>query len=355
MPVLHDLRLAALRIARSAGVMHLVAQSRWRRERLLILCYHGCSQLDEHEWNPHLYMSPALLRHRFEQIRRLGYQVLTLDDGLRALYAGTLDEKSVVLTFDDGAVDFNVCVVPLLKEFEFHATVYVSTYYVDKQLPVFDTMLRYLLWKGGGRVVDARAIAHVGAELDLRTTASTAAAVHMIREQANRVALSADNKDVLLTQLASTLGINYAALRDRRLLQLMTRSELADLPAEHVSVQLHTHRHRVPLDVDLFLQEIEENRAVLSAARPASDALEHFCYPSGMTHPAALERMRSAGVTSATTCAVALAQGVDDPLLLPRYLDSSEFSDVEFEGWLSGVSAWLPRRAEAPFVPTVPL
>jgi hypothetical protein len=35
-----------------------------------------------------------------------------------------------------------------------------------------------------------------------------------------------------------------------------------------------------------------------------------------------------------------------DQLLLPRFLDSAALSSIEFEGWLTGVSAALPRRRE---------
>jgi hypothetical protein len=37
--------------------------------------------------------------------------------------------------------------------------------------------------------------------------------------------------------------------------------------------------------------------------------------------------------------------------LLPRLIDTVSLSDVEFEGWLTGASAFLPRRRVQAVVP----
>jgi len=43
------LKKTLLRTARATGFTSLILNSRWRAERLLILCYHGMSLDDEHE------------------------------------------------------------------------------------------------------------------------------------------------------------------------------------------------------------------------------------------------------------------------------------------------------------------
>ena len=42
---------------------------------------------------------------------------------------------------------------------------------------------------------------------------------------------------------------------------------------------------------------------------------------------------------SATTCETGFASRSSDPLLLPRVLDNNSLSNIEFESWLSGISA----------------
>jgi hypothetical protein len=54
--------------------------------------------------------------------------------------------------------------------------------------------------------------------------------------------------------------------------------------------------------------------------------------------------LAEAGVRSATTGVPGLASPSANPLLLPRLVDSAHLSAVEFQAWLSGVGALLPRR-----------
>ena len=124
----------------TAGVLRRVADSSWRRRRLLILCYHGISVDREHEWRPRLYMTADQLRSRLELIRDGGYRVLPLIEAIWRLRKGRLPPRSVVLTFDDGGYDFYARALPVLQEFGFASTVYLSTYYCIKRAPIFPLM-----------------------------------------------------------------------------------------------------------------------------------------------------------------------------------------------------------------------
>ena len=117
-----------------------------------------------------------------------------------------------------------------------------------------------------------------------------------------------------------------------------------ELAADGADIQLHTHRHRTPLDRELFLREIEDNRQSIQAMTGLRAS--HFCYPSGVYDQRFLPWLEEAGIVSATTCETGFAARTSHPLLLPRFVDNAALSSIEFEGWLSGVSAALPRRRE---------
>ena len=91
-----------LRTARSAGAFGMLAASNWRKQRLLILAYHGVSLADEHEWNPYLFITPKQLQDRLDALRHGGYSIIGLGEALQRLEKGTLSGRSVALTFDDG-------------------------------------------------------------------------------------------------------------------------------------------------------------------------------------------------------------------------------------------------------------
>jgi hypothetical protein len=51
------------------------------------------------------------------------------------------------------------------------------------------------------------------------------------------------------------------------------------------------------------------------------------------------------GVTSAVTTDPGLASPSHHPLLLPRFIDAGTTSEVEFEGWTSGLRHFISRAA----------
>lgn len=322
----------------------MVQNSRWRRERLLILAYHGISTHDEHLWDDSMFMPAQVLRRRLELIENSRCTVLPLAEAIERLYQNDLPERSVAITFDDGAQDFHSAAFPLLRQFGFPVTVYLSTFYSDFNHPVFDVMCAYLLWKARASVLDLRKLIDRDESIDLEIDASRKLAVKRIREFASENQLPADAKNELLTRLAGQLEIDYLPLIDRRAMHLLNPEEVKSLAAEGVDFQLHTHRHRTPSDRDLFLREIQDNR--LSIQAMTGRRANHFCYPSGVYEFAFLPWLQEAGVTSATTCDFGLASAMSDRLLLPRLVDVSSLSEIEFESCLSGVSAALPRRRE---------
>ena len=152
--MLKAIKRVALQSIKSLGIARVVHHSKWRRKRLLILCYHGVSMRDEHEWNPRLYMSPSALEARLRILRDTGSAVLPLDAAVEQLYAGTLPPRAVALTFDDGYVDFSEQAWPLLKKYEMPATVYLTTLQCGMNQPIFRLVVPYMLWQARGRTVD---------------------------------------------------------------------------------------------------------------------------------------------------------------------------------------------------------
>ena len=79
----------------------------------------------------------------------------------------------------------------------------------------------------------------------------------------------------------------------------MSFAEIADAVRRGHDIQLHSHRHRVPLDDPAGLaQEISENRALLEAI--TQKPLQHFCYPSGIYEKALWPQLEALGIASAT-------------------------------------------------------
>jgi peptidoglycan/xylan/chitin deacetylase (PgdA/CDA1 family) len=336
------IKRATLSAARSLGLFEIVGKSEWRRQRLAILCYHGISLLDEHEWDTKLFHSPAQFRGRMELLRAGGYHVLPLEEGLSRLAQGTLPDRSVAITFDDGLYDFAAVAVPILQEFGFPATIYVSTYYAEHPWPVFPPWCRYILWQARDRTLDLAAVVGTGSRIPLGGSGPREHAFHVINEHCNKLGMDGAAREQLAKHLESHLGVDAAPLRARRILHLMTPSEIATISRAGFDVQLHTHRHRTPRELALFDDEIRHNRTLLEqwAGAPAN----HFAYPSGVHRPEYLGRLSALGVKSAVTSESGLSTASSNPLLLPRVIDQQSLDNAEFEAWLCGIRAMLPSR-----------
>ncbi len=341
MSVVSNAKDRIFRAAQRAGVMSLVRRSGWRQRRLLILCYHGISIDDEHEWNPLLYMRQERFRSRLRTLAREN-EVLPLGEAIRQLQSGTLPRAAVAITVDDGAYDFLARAWPVLEELSLPATVYQTTYYSEDNRPVFDPFVSYLLWKGRSRQVQFDGLLPQGGRHQLSSAQARDALTLQVLDHARAAGLDAEAKDALLDAIAQRVGVDIAALRSRRILHLMSPAEIQLLAGKGVDFQLHTHRHRTPEGASDFAREIHDNRTRLEPLthRPAA----HFCYPSGVYRRRFLDWLRESNVESATTCDPGMATAESHPLLLPRLVDTEGLSDVTFEAWTSGVADLLPRR-----------
>lgn len=347
--MLRQIRRAILHLQRSSGVFRLIAESDWRRGRLLILCYHGISRTNEHLWRPDLYMHPDIFRRRMEILKQGGYHVLSLGESLERLQAGNLPSKTVAITFDDGGYDFHAAAFPIIKSYGFPVTVYQTTYYGDHPVPIFNLAWSYLLWLKRGSVLTGGKAFGLEDSLDLRTEDSRAQIVRKLVLNAESAHLTGEQKNELASRLAKFLGIPYEEIVASRIFQVMTPSERSQLAAEGVDFQLHTHRHRTPIDENLFCSEIQDNRRALGEL---GEKAIHFCYPSGVYRPEFSEWLKKEHVVSATTCDAGLADAESNLFLLPRLVDTSARTELEFEAWLSGAALLLTfRRAAAQVIP----
>jgi peptidoglycan/xylan/chitin deacetylase (PgdA/CDA1 family) len=345
MSLLRSAKAILLR-TRGLGLSTLVANSAWRSRRLLILCYHGVAMGEEYDSHDYMFIPAETFERRLAILKEFKANVLDLQEAVRRLGQGTLPPRSVAITFDDGWADFYVNAYPALRKYGVPVTVYLSTYYCLNNRPVFLFALRHMMLKRSDQVIEGHRWEFLPPLIDLRTDHSRAQLLGRICRYFEDKNLSGKQKDDVVAEFASVIGFDYGEFTRKRLFQLMNPNEVSEVAKGGIDIQLHTHRHRTPANRDLFIQELNENRQHISDLT-GNDQLAHFCYPSGVYQPSFLPWLREFGVESATTCDQQYSSQETNPLLLPRLLDQFLLSEAEFEAWLSGFMAYMPKRKVA--------
>ncbi len=328
------------RLCKSVGLFSVAR--RLTRSELRILGYHGSALGDDAEFRPQMFIDAELFRRRMEYLIHHGYPVLSLGDAVERLRIDSLPPGATVITIDDGFFSTWKLAVPVLVELGLPATIYLTTYSSVRETPIFRLVVQYMFWKTG--VIELR-LSDIGlsdeGSVRIEDDAAREAVAWLIIRYGESAPRSEEDRVALCRRLGSVLRVDYEEIVRKRPFTLMTLSEVRGAVELGMDLQLHTHRHRLPAEPDLIRREIEENRSILEPI--VGERLYHFCYPSGVHHPAHLEPLAELQVKSATTCEAGLNTGDTDPLLLARFLDGNTISWLEFEAEMSGFTEILRR------------
>ena len=326
--------LLGLRIARGFGLFSLARKLTARDLR--ILCYHGAALYDEHQFNPGLFITEETFARRMVYLAREGYPVLSLDAALDGLRNGCLAPGATVITIDDGWYGTYKIMAPILKRFQFPATLYLATYYLTKQVPVFNVALDYILWKGRSHSLDLSQVASgLSGTYELANEGTREKARGVLRHFADSLS-DAHARQQLLQKICNGLGFDWRAMQRKRLCYFMNADEAKELLDQRIDLQLHTHRHRSAMkSFDQAKSEIDDNRRVINSISRGRE-LRHFCYPSGMYTAQQVEWLPQLNIDTATTTKGGFNERKTSPYELRRFLDSERISMLEFEAEMSG-------------------
>ncbi len=285
------------------------------RKSLRILAYHGLWTISGYQYGDHLFMSPEQFKRRMTWLKSSCYRVLPLGEAVALLEGGSLPDNAVVITIDDGWSSTYTHMLPILEGLGLPATVYITTWYCENQLPVVNVAVDYILKCAGEPPSGKLAIT-----ADIVKLPSLAERGQALRECAARFGVAAEE------------------WWQGRQFHVMSSAEIRDADRRGLDIQLHTHRHRSSeADADYLAQEIADNRAALTRAcgRP-EQSFTHFCYPSGIVHRSAAAILKDAGVRSAALVEEGINPPGTSPYRLRRFLDGRSVSRAAFEAYLSG-------------------
>lgn len=309
---------------------------------LRILAYHGLWITPGYAFGNRLFMGPEQFEARMTWLARSRYPVLPLGEAVERLRANALPRGATVITIDDGWRTTYTHMLPVLERLRLPATVYVTTYYVERRAPVINVALTYLTQATTLAFVDLDGLP-VGDTHALDTAAEREALAVRLHEAVDGLE-GLDMRVAALHALARRFAVDVEPWMANGQFHNMTPNEVADAARRGLDIQLHAHRHRGVMD-ETLTRELADNRAALARACGDNRNFDHFCYPGGEYHASAEPALAASGVRSATLVEHGINEPEANPYRLRRFLDGRSVSQTMFEAYLSGALELATRAA----------
>ena len=290
--------------------------------RRLVFVYHRVAEPAHDPW--HLSVAPKRFDEQLQVLRAFA-PVLTLGRMLRELDAGTLPERAVAVTFDDGYADTLLAAAPLLERHDVPATVHLCPDLLDGRTSFWwDALVRIVFSPNSlpehleiriGREAIVWSATSEGSPAPPQPPGGARAELH-VKLWAALAPLRHETRRAALAELAAWAGL---AQPDDPAARPMSRDEAARLAAGGlVVIGAHTMTHpRLPdCSPERQKAEIEDSKAACEEI--AGEPTEGFSYPFGAHAPETQRLVREAGFASACTTAAGPVSTSADRFLLPR-------------------------------------
>lgn len=284
----------------------------WPRQMqaLTILVYHRVLT----EWDP-LRQGELVAEVFDEQMRFVSkkFSVLPLLDAVKLLKQGKLPTRACCITFDDGYADNLTVALPILKQYDLPATVFIATGYLDGQRMFNDAVIDAIAHSGLSQL-DLREL-----DLGLHSIESVAerqqAVVSVLRQFKYRAPEARDAALPRLVELADCGTLPAGTM--------MTCDQVRELSRQGVEIGGHTVTHPILTSIDdaRAMDEMIQGKQLLETL--TGKPVKAFAYPNGQPHKDYAKRhvtmARDAGFELAVTTARGVSNPGSDVFQLPRF------------------------------------
>lgn len=294
------------RVLRAIGGL---ISGRGQRARLSILIYHRVLERAD----PLLADTPdlAAFERQLEIVSRY-FQPLPLSEAVMRLRAGSLPERALAVTFDDGYADNVEVALPALQRFGIPATFFIAAGFIGGGA-MWNDRVTEALRKATGPVLDLErpGLGHyrIGDAGERRAAIGVLLSRLKYLDIDERLARVADVEAACAVADAPNL--------------MMSSDQLRALRAAGMEIGGHTVHHPIlaRLAPEAARREIADGKAMLE--RILGEPVRLFAYPNGVPgrdyRPEHVSMVREAGFEAAVSTAWGVAGTGDDLYQLPRF------------------------------------
>lgn len=313
------IKLAAANVLYWTGVLPLLVRRRLK-DRAIVLMYHRVlpAEMARQSFSHSgLIVSPETFKRHMEFLRR-GFRPLTLADFMEHMESGNrFPTGACLITFDDGWLDNHDYALPILRDLQVPAVVFVATDYIGSDRPFWQEHLGYLLHETSRRGLGAAArMAH---QIDLPVTDDDAHLRVAVAATVDRFrAESYDSIEGLIRALRQALMDSGAQEAVQSPDLFMNWDNVHALAQSGITIASHTRSHRsLPrLEASVVRQELAESRRIV--ADQIGQDVPAFAYPGGFHDDTVRQAAIDCGYRLAFTTEATSACATGDRWLIPR-------------------------------------
>jgi len=244
-------------------------------------------------------LSTEILRSFCGYLKDNNYSVISLRDFIKALREEEDLYKTVVFTVDDGFEGFYHHAYPILREFDYPATVFLTSDFIEGKLFFWWNRIEYAVAETALNEIDLNDCG-IGV-LPLTDSKKKEQAVYRITMMCKN--LSHEERLSFVDRLASRLEIEYPARPGGKFAPL-TWQEIFEIDGDVIDFFPHTKTHPIMSQVspEQQLVEVTESKTILE--KKLNRTLDIFCYPNGGRadfNEDTIAALRKAGYTAAVT------------------------------------------------------
>lgn len=302
--------------------------------KALILMYHRVDTLSCDPWQ--LAVSPDVFEQQLAVISQ-HWRPISLAKLRQDVARRSVEDRSVVLTFDDGYIDNFIHAKPLLEKYKVPATFFIATQHCESQAPFWWDELQTIL-------VDAPKLPEllqvkIGDELIRADLSNEAILTPILREKQKEWAacvhtptercriyeqiwqrlktMSAQEQQVQMARLREWAGLPQTSPAQ---LRCMTPDHLHQLVSNPLfTIGSHTMNHPALGERPADEQSVEIKGGNQYLSELMGKSIELFAYPYGNYNEMSVSLVSATGLSTAVTTEEGVITNQSNPLRMNRY------------------------------------
>ncbi len=280
------------------------------RGKILILTYHRFSR----ETNPSKTSAAEFAAH-LAYLKKYNH-VLSLSETAKHLEEGKpLPRGATVITIDDGYTDAYDVAFPLLKKYDFPATLFAVTDFLDGKLWLWTDLMRYVLSETKRDFLSIKFENDEKVEMKLSDAQQRLTAANRINSHLKK--LPNQQKEAKIKEIAETLSVKIPALPTAEYAPV-SWAQAREMDENNLRVESHTVTHPILTNINQAQLDYELQASRKRLENEFNRTVETFCYPNGSLNETVWQSVKNNGYKCAVTTNYGFNGQGANPFLLNR-------------------------------------